>query len=277
MNKSYLIMGILNVTPDSFSDGGLYLDVNSALAHGRRLIDEGADVIDVGGESTRPGASPISIQTEIDRVIPVIRALSKLNIPLSIDTRHFEVADAAVKAGASIINDVSGGIDIRMAELVAEKNLTICLMHMKGDPTTMQFSPHYEGGVMSEVKDFLSDRVRAFLEFGISPDKIWIDPGIGFGKDLNHNLSLLHQLEELKGIAGRILIGTSRKSFLAKIIGDKDALMTERVEPTIATNLWAYQKGASVFRVHDVSPLKRALLTWDRIQTHEENSSCTRE
>ncbi len=263
--ETRLIMGVLNVTPDSFSDGGRFLKIDDAVEQALELVSEGADILDVGGESTRPGAAPVSIDEELNRTAGVIERLTnETGARISIDTRHFEVAAAAVSLGATLVNDTSGGRDIRLAQLALEHPIDLCLMHMQGDPMTMQLSPNYPRGVVPEVKDYLQERVRAFEEIGVSRDRIWIDPGIGFGKTPDHNLDLLQNLNVLRGIGGRILIGTSRKSFLATILGDTE--MSLRLEGTLASNLWAYEQGASVFRVHEVAPLVRALKTWESIR-----------
>ena len=263
MSLSYLIMGVLNVTPDSFSDGGRYVSVDKAIEQAIVMASEGAHIIDVGGESSRPGAAPVSVIEELDRVAPVIERLSQLvDVRISIDTRKYEVARDAVALGATIVNDISGGADPRIAELARDNSLDVVLMHMKGTPETMQLSPDYPRGVVTEVKSFLSDRVRAFEELGLAPDRIWVDPGIGFGKRLDDNLELLRALHELSDVGGRLVIGTSRKSFLAALLNDVQLPMELRREGTLASNLWAAQQGATVFRVHEVGPLARALKTW---------------
>lgn len=266
MSLKPLIMGVLNVTPDSFSDGGIDFSPKDAFERGMRLAAEGADIIDVGGESTRPGADPISTQEEMARVLPVIEQLFKAcSARVSIDTRNFEVAVQAVRAGATFLNDVSGGRDIRMGHLVRDHGLDVCLMHMQNDPRTMQCSPVYRSGVVTEVKSFLKDRVRAFEELGIPRERLWVDPGIGFGKHVDHNLDLLRHLTEFIAIGGRLMVGTSRKSFLAHVLYDPSLSFENRREGTIASNLFAYARGASVFRVHEVAALRRALSTWDAI------------
>jgi dihydropteroate synthase len=265
--KAPLIMGILNVTPDSFSDGGLYLTPGQALKQAETLVREGADILDVGGESSRPGATPVSVQEELDRVIPVIQKLhAAFPVRLSIDTSKPEVAAEAIKAGVSLINDITGGQNIGMAELVKRPGVDIILMHMRGTPASMQVLPLYPRGVIHEVTEYLTARVAAFTEMGVAREQIWVDPGIGFGKALGHNLELLHHVDSLSGIGSRLVIGTSRKSFLAHVLGNPQLEYEMRESGTIATNLWAYQKGASVFRVHDVGNLKRALVTWRSIE-----------
>lgn len=260
-------MGILNVTPDSFSDGGRYLSLDAALTQARQLLIDGADIIDVGGESTRPRAESVSLQEEQDRVLPVIQAIRKESpITLSIDTTKYEVAKAAIELGATIINDVSGGQDIRFLSLL-EKSLEtkIILMHRKGEPKTMQENPYYDLDVVSEVKALLSAKVKMFTEAGISKSRVWIDPGIGFGKTLNHNLDLLRHLKTLIEVGGGIVIGTSRKTFLGTLLKEEKYNGDSREIGTVSSHLWAYQAGASVFRVHDVLAMKRALTTWDAI------------
>jgi len=264
MKRDTLIMGILNVTPDSFSDGGRYHQVDSALNRACEMVNEGAEIIDIGGESTRPGALPVAVAEELDRTAQVVDAVAKrFSARVSIDTRHYEVARAAVDQGATLINDVSAGSDVRIAELVASNpNLEIILMHMKGTPTNMQAEPVYPDGVVREVQAFLEDRVRAFEEVGVPKNRIWVDPGIGFGKTLQHNLELLRNLSAFGNMGARLVIGTSRKSFLAQILGSKDLPFSLRAEGTLMTNLWALQGGASVFRVHDPGSLTRAFRTW---------------
>ncbi|MBI4403286.1 MAG: dihydropteroate synthase [Deltaproteobacteria bacterium] len=266
MRNEPLIMGILNVTPDSFSDGGLYFDRNSALDRARQMSQEGADIIDVGAESTRPGAMPVNVQEELNRVLPVLDLVKPLAGRISIDTTKYEVAREAVEHGASILNDVSGGSDIRMAELAAEHSLDVILMHRQGTPATMQVCPEYPQGVVHEVFEYLSQRARKFEEAGVVKEKIWVDVGIGFGKTFEQNCQLLRHLDRFNQIAGRVVIGTSRKSFLGKMLGEEPALPVDRRCPgTLASNLWAYSQGASVFRVHDVGEFKLALTTWRKI------------
>lgn len=271
MNKQApLLMGILNVTPDSFSDGGTYYVKGAALAHAEKLVAEGAHIIDVGGESTRPNSAPVSLQEEMDRVLPVIEAIRHtVDVRLSVDTRKFEIAREAVRLGASVINDVSGGADIRLPSLGKGNDVSFLLMHMQGVPQNMQDSPAYPGGVVADVKKFLTQRVRAFGENGISPDRIWVDPGIGFGKNLDQNLQLLSSVKEFSGLGGRVAIGTSRKSFLGRILTGTDnsaqISIEEREAGTLASNLWAFTQGVSVFRVHDIGGMRRALKTWEAI------------
>ncbi|MFL5826350.1 MAG: dihydropteroate synthase [Thermoleophilaceae bacterium] len=252
-----LVMGVVNVTPDSFSDGGMFLDTDRAVAHGRLLASEGADYLDVGGESTRPGAEAVTEAEELRRVLPVIEQLVEAGSPpISIDTMKPGVARVALGAGALVVNDVSAfRFAPDMAEVVAEAGVDCCLMHMLGEPRTMQEDPRYED-VVSDVKAFLEERLAFALSQGIAEDSVWLDPGIGFGKTVDHNLELLRRLDELVAIGRPLVIGTSRKSFLGKITG-RD--VTDRLAGTIATNVLAYQKGARIFRVHDVAPVRDAL------------------
>ncbi|MBY0372136.1 dihydropteroate synthase [bacterium] len=266
--KPALVMGILNVTPDSFSDGGKFYGKGAALVHAERLVQEGADIIDVGGESTRPGSVAISLQEEMDRVLPIVEAVrSVLPAEVSVDTRKFEIAREAIRAGATIINDITGGSDPRLLDLLRQSPTTkLILMHMKGTPETMQDSPVYPKGVLPEVRAFLAERVRAFREGGISKDRLWVDPGIGFGKTYAHNLELLRGMKDLAAVGGRLVCATSRKAFLAAILGDAQADFASREAGTLASNLWALAQGASVFRVHDVAACRRALKTWAAIE-----------
>jgi dihydropteroate synthase len=254
---SVQIMGILNVTPDSFSDGGRFLDASAAIAHGLALEADGAALIDVGGESTRPGAAAVGAEEELCRVLPVIEGLvaADARAAISIDTSKAEVARAALDAGASFVNDVTALRDPAMAELVAERGVECCLVHMQGDPRTMQRDPHY-GDVVAEVREFLAARVEAALAAGVARERILIDPGIGFGKTIEHNLALLDRLDEIAALGQRVLIGTSRKSFLGRLARRDDE---ERLAGTIATNVIALERGASVFRVHDVAAVADAL------------------
>jgi dihydropteroate synthase len=253
-----LIMGVVNVTPDSFSDGGLFLDADAAVEHGLRLTAEGADILDVGGESTRPGAGSVAEDEELRRVVPVIERLaSDGRARLSIDTTKVAVARAALDAGASMVNDVSAfRFDPGMAALVAETGVGCCLMHMLGEPRTMQEDPRYDD-VVSEVKAFLEERLAFAVSEGVDEERVWLDPGIGFGKTVEHNLELLRRLDEIVAIGRPVVVGTSRKSFLGKLAGGRDE--GERLPGTIATNVLALERGASVFRVHDVAQNADAL------------------
>jgi len=254
----YTIMGIVNVTPDSFSDGGVFDDDIAAIAHGRRLIAEGAEIIDVGGESTRPGAAPVPPEAELDRVIPVIEGIAGLNLPvqISIDTMKLHVAERALDAGASYVNDVTAfRHDPDLAGLVADRGADCCLMHMLGEPRTMQDDPRYDD-VVEDVRAFLEERMNAAIRAGVKEERIQLDPGIGFGKTLEHNLELLRRLDELAALGRPLVIGTSRKSFLGRLTG-RD--VTERVHATAATSVIAFERGATVFRVHDVAATRDAL------------------
>jgi dihydropteroate synthase len=252
------IMGILNVTPDSFSDGGRYLAVEAAIAHGLQLAVDGAAMIDVGGESTRPGAEPVGAQEELRRVIPVIEGLvaARFTAEISIDTSKVEVARAALDAGAVFVNDVTAlRAEPELAAVIAQRGVGCCLTHMQGEPRTMQVAPSY-GDVVAEVIEFLRERVEAAVAAGIERERIMVDPGIGFGKTVEHNLELLARLGELSVLGLPIMIGTSRKSFLGRLTGRSEQ---DRLAATIATNVIALLGGASVFRVHDVAPLRDAL------------------
>jgi dihydropteroate synthase len=258
---SYRLMGILNVTPDSFSDGGRFLDAEAAIAQGRALVDAGADIVDVGGESTRPGAEPVAVADELARVRPVLEGLAAdgLDAQISIDTCKAAVARAALDAGASLINDVSAfRADPEMAGIVAGSGAECCLMHMLGEPRTMQRAggPQYED-VVDDVKAFLQERLEFAVSEGISEERVLLDPGIGFGKTLEHNLQLLRRLRELSSLGRPIVIGTSRKSFLGRIAAG--APSPDRLAGTVASNVLAYERGASVFRVHDVALVRDAL------------------
>jgi dihydropteroate synthase len=252
-----VVMGVINVTPDSFSDGGLFLDVDAAVAHGEELAAEGAAILDVGGESTRPGSDEVPEAEELERVIPVIERLAQSSGPrVSIDTRKARVADLALQAGARIVNDVSAFRHApEIAGMVASAGATCCLMHMLGEPKTMQQDPRY-GDVVSDVKAFLEERLAFAVAEGVPEDHVWLDPGIGFGKTLDHNLELLRRLDELVAIGRPLVIGASRKSFLGRITGRDEG---DRVPGTIATNVIAWERGARIFRVHDVAPNVDAL------------------
>ncbi len=255
----FTVMGVVNVTPDSFSDGGLYIDAGAAIDHGLELEAEGAGILDIGGESTRPGAQPVASVAELDRVLPVIEGLRERGAAaqISIDTSKAAVAGAALDAGAALVNDVTAlRGDPAMAELVAGRGVQCCLMHMLGEPRTMQDDPRYED-VVSDVKAFLEERLAFAVASGIAEERILLDPGIGFGKTAAHNLELLARLDELAAIGRPLVIGTSRKSFLGRITGRS---VDERLAATIATNVLAYERGARVFRVHDVAPVRDALV-----------------
>lgn len=251
-------MGVLNVTPDSFSDGGEFFSTDAAIEQGIQMATEGANIIDIGGESTRPGAEPVSLDEELNRVIPVIEKLhAKIEIPISIDTSKAEVASAAVDAGASIINDVTAGRgDEKMLPLAATRKAALVLMHMQGEPRTMQKNPQY-GDVVREVADSFRQQYDRAIECGVDPMRLALDPGIGFGKTLEHNLSLLKNLNQLRVEGRPLAVGVSRKSFLGKLIGSNE--MAGRVGPTIALTSILRSRGADIIRVHDVKENVAAL------------------
>jgi len=251
LSRHGMIMGVLNVTPDSFSDGGEFFSIDKAVARGLEIAAEGARIVDVGGESTRPGAEVVGVEEELRRVIPVIERLqAKIDIFISIDTSKSEVAKAALDAGASIINDVTGGRgDEKMLPLAAKRNAAFIIMHMQGNPQTMQVAPHYDD-VVSEVADFFLQRYARALECGIDPMAIAFDPGIGFGKTLEHNLELIDRLGALRVQERPLVVGVSRKSFLAKLVGSSD--MSDRLAPTVALTSLLRSRGANIIRVHDV-------------------------
>jgi dihydropteroate synthase len=249
-------MGVVNVTPDSFSDGGDFFDADAAIAHGRQLAAEGAHILDIGGESTRPGAEPVGAEEELRRVLPVIEGLAGGDARISIDTTKLAVARGALDAGATIVNDVSAfRFEPELAGLVAETGSDCCLMHMLGKPRTMQQDPRY-GDVVDDVKAFLEERLAFATGEGIAEERVWLDPGIGFGKTFEHNLELLRRLDEIVAIGRPVVIGTSRKSFIGKLTGKPEK---ERLPGTIATNVLAFERGARIFRVHDVGPVADAL------------------
>jgi dihydropteroate synthase len=256
VDRPLRIMGVLNVTPDSFSDGGEWFSFEDAVAHGRELAGQGARILDVGGESTRPGAEPVSEDEELRRVVGVIEALDGA-AQLSIDTSKLAVARAALDAGATYVNDVTAfRAAPEMASLVAERGVECCLMHMLGEPRTMQRDPRYDD-VVDDIKAFLSERVAFAVGEGIAEERIAIDPGIGFGKTVEHNLELLRRLDEIVALGFEVVIGTSRKSFLGRLTGRDDP--HDRVAATLATTVLALERGATVFRVHDVAETADAL------------------
>lgn len=259
-----LVMGVLNVTPDSFYDGGQHFTSETAIQHARQLISEGADILDIGGESTRPGSEPISPEEELSRVIPVIEAIaSESDIAISIDTFKASVAHEALRSGAHIVNDISGmRFDPQMPGVAAEAGAGVVLMHIQGTPQTMQQNPHYENVVL-EVKEYLAQCAKLARQAGIHEHAIWLDPGIGFGKTVEHNLQLLRRLGELRSLGYPLLVGTSRKSFIGKILGDLPP--EERLEGTLATLALAVREGANVVRVHDVRAAVRAVRIADAI------------
>jgi dihydropteroate synthase len=252
----FLVMGVINVTPDSFSDGGEFLDPGRAAARGRELAAQGADILDVGGESTRPGAEPVGVDAERRRVVGVIEALAGLGPVLSVDTSKEDVARAALDAGATYVNDVTAfRAAPGLARLVAERGARCCLMHMLGEPRTMQRAPRYDD-VVSEVKAFLEARLAYAVAEGVPEERIHLDPGIGFGKTAAHNLELLRRIDELVALGRPVVVGTSRKSFLGRLTGRE---ADDRLAGTIATSVLAFAGGARVFRVHDVAPVRDAL------------------
>ncbi|MDP3048114.1 MAG: dihydropteroate synthase [Thermodesulfovibrionales bacterium] len=262
--KTYL-MGILNVTPDSFSDGGQYFDRGLAIKRAHEMVEEGADIIDVGGESTRPGSEPVPLQEEIARTIPVIEEISKkIKVPISIDTYKAEVAKRALDAGASIVNDISGlRFDPEMPKVVSQYKVPVVIMHIKGTPKNMQANPQYEA-LIPEVMDYLRESIRLAVESGIAEDKIIIDPGIGFGKTYDHNLEIIKKLREFTLLEKPLLVGPSRKAFIGKILGDAPA--SERLEGTAAAVAISILNGANIIRVHDVKEMKRVALVADAVK-----------
>jgi dihydropteroate synthase len=265
-----LIMGVLNVTPDSFSDGGKFLDVDAAVAHGQAIIAAGADIIDIGGESTRPGSEPISPEEELRRVVPVIQELTTHHSPLtiSVDTTKAAVAEQALFAGARIVNDISGlRADGRMAAVVREAGAGVVLMHMQGTPQTMQQNPHYRD-VVAEVREFLAERIAFAETHGIKKTQIAVDPGIGFGKTVQQNLQLLAELDSLRGLGCPIVAGTSRKSFIGKTLAREPH---ERLWGTAATVAWAVAHGAGIVRVHDVAEMRDVVRMVEAIQASKKN------
>ena len=256
-----LVMGIVNVTPDSFSDGGKYLQRDTALAQAHLLIQEGADILDIGGESTRPGAQPVSVQQELDRIMPVIEGLRSAPLPLSVDTHKPEVMRAALAAGASMVNDINALQDSQSLAAVAKSKVAVCLMHMQGTPQTMQQQPHYHD-VVAEVLQFLRARLDACLAAGITRERIVIDPGFGFGKTLVHNLDLLRRLNEFSVLNVPLLAGLSRKSMLSVITGRTTDC---RDHASVAAALLAVQRGAHIVRVHDVRATVDALKIWNAV------------
>ena len=256
----FQIMGVVNVTPDSFSDGGTFDDDADAVRHARRLVEEGAAIVDVGGESTRPGAAPVPAAEELRRVVPVVEGIAGLGlggrVRISVDTMKLEVARAAVDAGATYVNDVTAfRHEPELAGLVADRGLECCLMHMLGEPRTMQEDPRYDD-VVSDVKAFLEERLAAAVAAGVPEERVQLDPGIGFGKTLEHNLELLRRLGEIAAIGRPVVLGTSRKSFIGRITGRDVA---GRVHGTVATCVLGYERGARVFRVHDVAAVHDGL------------------
>jgi dihydropteroate synthase len=250
-------MGVVNVTPDSFSDGGVNLRPEHAVASARKMAEEGAAIVDVGGESTRPGSEPVSVDEELRRVVPVLEAIGN-ELPVSIDTAKAEVAQRALELGVELVNDVTAlRGDPGMAEVVAQSGAYLCLMHMRGEPRTMQRDPRY-GDVVDEVKAFLEKRLRFAVEAGVAEDRVCLDPGIGFGKTVEHNFELIRRLDELAALGRPIVIGVSRKSSLGKVLGDPQA-KTGPLSASIAAAVAAYERGATILRVHDVREHVEAL------------------
>ena len=262
--KTYL-MGILNVTPDSFSDRGQYFDRGLAIKRAHEMVEEGADIIDIGGESTRPGSEPVSLQEEIARTIPIIEEISKkIKVPISIDTYKAEVAKRAMDAGASIVNDISGlRFDPEMPKVVSKYKVPVIIMHIKGTPKNMQTNPIYKA-LIPEIMDYFRESIRLAVESGIAEDKIIIDPGIGFGKTFDHNLEIIKNLHEFTLLEKPLLVGPSRKAFIGKILADAPA--SERLEGTAAAVAISILNGANIIRVHDVKEMKKVALVADAVK-----------
>lgn len=264
LEENTLIMGILNVTPDSFSDGGKFSSINSAVEHAQKMVDDGADIIDIGGESTRPGAKPVTADKEIKRVLPVLKKINKIvNVPISIDTYKSEVAKICLEEGASIINDITSFRgDKKLVDIVKKYGVPVCLMHMKGTPQNMQKNPYYKN-VIAEIKDFLKKRAEYAIKKGIKKDKIIVDPGIGFGKrtgsGIEDNCKILANLNEFKKLGYPVLVGPSRKTFIGNISSNKPLVPEDRLEGSIAAAVVSSINGADIIRVHDVKKTKCAL------------------
>lgn len=265
----WLVMGILNVTPDSFHDGGRYLDAGAAIARAREMAAAGAGIIDVGGESTRPGAEAVALDEELRRVIPVIEAIAPdPGVPVSVDTSKSEVADAALNAGAAMINDITAlRGDERMVEVAAAHSCPVCLMHMQGGPASMQKDPRYDD-VVAEIIQFFHERIEWAVERGVRRENIILDPGIGFGKKLEHNLAIIRNFESFRSLKRPLMIGASRKSFIGMIMEDDGS--GDRLAGTIATSVLAYQKGARLFRVHDVAENCQAIRVTAAVEAEPE-------
>ena len=261
-----LVMGVLNVTPDSFSDGGRFLDHEAAVERGLRMAAEGADILDVGGESTRPGSDAVTEEEELDRVVPVIKRLvTEVEVPVSIDTRKPAVAAAAAEAGASIVNDVSGAREPGMLDAVRKAGTGLILMHMLGEPKTMQEEPRYDD-VVADVKAYLGERVAAAVDAGIVRDRLAVDPGLGFGKNYEHSMALMREIDALLDLGAPLVVGPSRKSFIGEALGDEP--VDRRLEGTLGAVAWMAGRGAHVVRVHDVEPTVRLLRVLDAIRTN---------
>jgi len=266
-SKGALIMGVVNVTPDSFSDGGQFLDSDKAIAHALQLEKEGADILDIGGESTRPGAVPVSIEEEQERVLPVIEGIRKKGskTPISIDTRNADTMEKSIKCGANIINDVSALThDPKSLNIASKMQAPVILMHMQGTPQTMQSKPDYDD-VVEEIIGYLRERIEACIQAGIDQKKIIIDPGIGFGKTLENNLTLLKNIDKFKELGCPILLGASRKSFIEKICPNTPA--DDRLAGSLAAAIQGLEEGAQLFRVHDVKETKQAFAVWQAINS----------
>ena len=265
LDKRTHIMGILNITPDSFSDGGLHFDQSGAVEHALRMVDDGADILDIGGESTRPGSEPVSLDEELRRTLPVIEALAKkITVPISIDTYKSKVALRALEAGASIVNDISGmRFDPEMPGVVSRYKVPVVIMHIKGTPKNMQVNPVYDA-LIPEIIDYFKEGIRLAVTSGISEDMIILDPGIGFGKTFEHNLEILNNLEKFNLLEKPLLIGTSRKAFMGKILGGLPP--KERIEGTAASVAISIIKGAHIIRVHDVREMARVVRVADAIK-----------
>lgn len=266
--RTPLIMGIVNLTDDSFSGDGLGADVAKAIAHGLRMVEEGAHILDIGAESSRPAAGPVPLQQELDRVLPVIEGLRSCGVPLSVDTMKPQMMKAALDAGADMINDINALRAPGALEILAASRAAICLMHMRGDPATMQHDPRYDA-VVVEVAEFLADRVATAAAAGIALQRIVIDPGFGFGKSFEHNLALLRRLDALHVPGLPLMVGLSRKSMLGMLTGQA---AQQRLYAGIAAALLALQRGASIVRVHDVAPMRDALAVWNAVENFENES-----
>jgi dihydropteroate synthase len=257
-----LVMGILNVTPDSFSDGGQFFDPETAVSRGIEMVSDGADIIDVGGESTRPGSDPVSVDAELERVVPVIKRLAaEVQVPISVDTRRHQVAEAAVDAGAAIVNDVTAGSDPEMFPLVRDRGVGMVLMHMKGEPKTMQQNPEYND-VVREVHDYLEARVQAAVDAEVSWEQLCVDPGLGFGKTTDHSLLLMKETDTFSDLGRPVLVGPSRKSFIGDALGTE---VTDRLDGTAGAVAYMVAKGAHIVRVHDVREIARVVRVVDAI------------
>ena len=262
------LMGVVNVTPDSFSDGGDFIDPQNAIDHAKRMIDEGADILDIGGESTRPGSKPITTEEECARILPVIEGLADCGVPISVDTRHADVMRRAIAAGARIVNDVTALTgDPESASVCIDAGVDVVLMHMQGEPQTMQDNPTY-GDAVQDIFAYMQTRLEDLQAAGLAQEKICIDPGIGFGKNLEHNLRLLSGIDAFHALGVPLLLGVSRKSFITKI--DRDVAPKDRVAGSIAAAIAGWDRGVQVFRVHDVAETRQALAVWRAIEEAED-------